>query len=102
MTGTKKLLALKAKCHTVVPVFGGRHDSNGKVVPVRYAPRTKYDPMPWFDGFFYWRSSELTAEPQHTPDVTDAQWVEQRHLVEDTTEFIHNNLGGAGKGGVAV
>lgn len=92
MTGTQKLLALKARCHTIVPVFGGRHNADGNLIPLRHAPRNKFDPRPWTDGFFRWSSRELEAVAQHKPEVSDAQWIEQRHYADlDGTDaaFTH-------------
>lgn len=88
---TPQLRKLKAKCHDIVPVWG-RYEG---MPPAEYLPRSKYDPKPWAvngrDGFRY-SAYELTAQPQHQPEVTDAQWVEQRHMVEDTSDFIRVNM----------
>lgn len=78
---TPQLRRLAASCHDVFPVFG-----RPEGLTVVYAPRTKYDPKPWAShngtGFRY-AAYELTAEPQHTPEVTDGEWLTQRHLLED-------------------
>lgn len=73
------------ECHNIFPVFG-----RPVGLTVVYAPRTKYDPKPWAShngtGYRY-AAYELTATAQHKPGVTDAEWLDQRHLLED-----HGNL----------
>ena len=92
---TPQLRDLKAKCHDIVPVWG-RYEG---MPPAEYLPRSKHDPKPWAvngrDGFRY-SAYELTATPQHKPEVTDAAWVEQRHMIEDTSAFVRANLACAG------
>jgi hypothetical protein len=55
---------------------------DGRTKPVWYSPRHKFDSQPWTDGTYRYHGLELTATPQHAPEVTDDQWVEQRHYVD--------------------
>lgn len=74
------------------PVFGRPVGQK----PVTYQPRTNFDPKPWSDGFFRYFGWELTLESPHAPEVTDGQWADQKHMVEDTTTFAHNMAHAAG------
>lgn len=74
------------------PVFGRPVGQK----PVTYQPRTGFDPKPWTDGFFRYFGWELTLETPHVETVTDGAWAEQRHEIEDTTEFIRNMSTAAG------
>lgn len=91
----KQLRALKSKCHNVIPVFGRPVE----LETLDYRPRTKFDPKPWVwgpgDGLRY-SAFELTVEPQHAPDVSDGAWIDQRHELEDTDEFVRQFLPCAG------
>lgn len=78
----KQLRELQHRCHNVVPVWGARLDKNGDAIPLVYAPRNKFDSQPWTCGVFRYSSNELTAVLQHSIDVSDGDWVEQRHVMD--------------------
>lgn len=72
----------------VFPVFGRYMNMQ----PAQHLPRSKFDPKPWVvggKGGFRYSAYELTAERHVT---TDTDRMVQRHLVEDTTDFIRANL----------
>lgn len=68
------------------PVFGRPVGQK----PVYYDARMNFDPKPWTDGFFRYFGWELTLETPHKPNITDGQWADQRHMIEDTNTFIEN------------
>lgn len=93
---TPKLVKLQRQGHNVFPVFGRPVG----MVNLRHSPRTKFDPKPWVwgsheDGLRY-SAWELTSEHQHAPEVTDGQWADQKHMIEDTNAFAHNMAHAAG------
>lgn len=96
---TPQLRSLQAKGHDVFPVFGRPVGMTN----LRHSPRTKFDPKPWVwgnhaDGLRY-SAYELTTE-QHK--ATTAELVDLRHQLEDTTEFVFNNMSCAGKAQAGV
>lgn len=90
---TPKLRKLQLGGQDVFPVFGRPMD----MVTLRHSPRSKFDPRPWVWGshvnglrFSAW---ELTTG-KHV--ATWPELVDQRHVTEDTTEFVHNMVHAAG------
>jgi len=55
---TPQLKKLLAEGETLKPVFGAPLGLN----VIEHAPRHKFDPQPWTDGFYRWSGWELETE----------------------------------------
>jgi len=92
---TQQLRRAASEGRQVLPVFGRPVGAPS----AKYDPRTRFDPKPWSDGTFRYSAWELTVEGPSSGQLAD-----QRHMVEDTTDFVRRNLACAGalRAGVAA